>query len=150
MAEVVLKSALESVNLDDVVAVESAAIGEWHVGEKADVRARTALHNSGFVTEPSRASQFDVDDFARYDVVVGLDGGHCQVLRTLATSEADKAKVHLFTDFDPKLRGQDRGIVDPYYGEQHDFETVLREICSVTDHLVEYLKTAVDLTERPD
>ena len=47
MAEVIVRSKLEDAGLGDAVRVSSSGIGDWHVGHKADERARRELANHG-------------------------------------------------------------------------------------------------------
>ena len=72
MAEVVLRSLAERAGLDERLAIESAATGDWHVGEQADQRTIDALARAGYDGSRHRARQFDPEDFPRIDLVVAF------------------------------------------------------------------------------
>ena len=52
--------------------MESAATGDWHVGEAADPRTIAALAARGYDATHHRARQFDPEWFADLDLVVGI------------------------------------------------------------------------------
>ena len=72
MAEVIVRSKLEDAGLGDAVRVSSSGIGDWHVGHKADERARRELANHGYDGEAHRAQQFGYEQ-EQADLIVALD-----------------------------------------------------------------------------
>jgi protein-tyrosine phosphatase len=102
--------------------VESAGLGNWHVGEAPDGRAQRVARAHG-VSLDSRAQQFQARDFARFDLILALDDDIFADLRALAPSEAERAKVRYLRDFDAAA-GPDREVPDPYYGDQRLFQHV--------------------------
>lgn len=127
MAEVVMRSLIVRSGYERVLDVESAATGDWHVGERADSRTLTALVARGYDGSAHRARQFDPSWFARLDLVVVFDRGQERVLREWAATETDRSKVHLLMSFDP-LRGSDLDVPDPYYSDATVFDGVLTRI----------------------
>ena len=67
MAEAVLRSLAERAGLTDRLVIESAATGDWHVGEQADRRTLAALERAGYDASKHRARQFDPGDFPNLD-----------------------------------------------------------------------------------
>ena len=88
MAEVVLRSLAERAGLGDRIAIESAATGDWHVGEQADQRTIDALERRGYDGTHHRARQFDAADFPALDLVVAFDRGQARILRNQARGHA--------------------------------------------------------------
>ena len=80
MAEWVLRARIAEAGLSDVVEVDSAGTGDWHVGDDADPRTVRVLARHGY---PSRhvARQFQPADLLRRDLVIALDHGHLRTLR---------------------------------------------------------------------
>lgn len=146
MAEVVFRRFAESVGLGDRVQSRSAGTGDWHVGERADPRTVAALERRGYDGSLHRARQFDPADFAVNDLIVALDSTHARVLRQLAPTEADAAKVHLLTAFDPEATGPD--VSDPYYAGPEMFDDVLGMIERACRSLFRQLEPALRTTTR--
>jgi protein-tyrosine phosphatase len=110
--------------LADRVQLDSAGLGDWHVGDDADRRAVAALRRRGYEIRPHRARQFQPADFAARDLVIALDAGHERDLRRMAPSPRDAAKVRLLRSYDPDADG-DLDVPDPYYGRTDGFDHVL-------------------------
>ena len=126
-AEAVLRRQVAEAALDAQVVVDSAGLGDWHVGSDTDHRAAAALRRRGYPAWEHRARQFRPSDFTERDLVVALDSGHERSLRALAPTAADRAKVRLLRSYDPAAatgRGE-LDVPDPYYGGPAGFEHVL-------------------------
>ncbi len=124
-AEAVLRRQLAEAGLDGQVAVDSAGLGDWHVGEGADRRSAAALRQRGYPAWEHRARQFTAADFAERDLVVALDAGHERDLLALAPTAADRDKVRLLRSYDSAAGTGELDVPDPYYGGPAGFEHVL-------------------------
>src|SRR5690349_4364867 len=91
-AEGVFRKLVAEAGLAHAIDVESAGIGNWHVGERPDPRTVRAAETRGYRLE-SRAQQWKVRDFDRFDYVVAMDRTHVHSLVRLATTETMKAKI---------------------------------------------------------
>ena len=148
MAEVVLRAMLLRAGLGDDVDVDSAGTGDWHVGERADLRALQALAASGYDGEPHRARQFDREWFAARDLLVALDGGHASLLTGMAPDAEAAAKVRLLRSFDPAAAGApDLDVADPYYAGDQAFTDVLGQVEAACAGLVDHIRA--ELGRRP-
>ena len=127
MAEAIFRRLITDGGYAGRVAVESAATGDWHVGEAADPRTIAALAAHGYDGGKHRARQFDPDWFADLDLVVAFDRGQERTLREWATSEPDRAKVQLLMTFEPDGSGT-MDVPDPYYSDAALFASVLATI----------------------
>lgn len=142
MAEVVLRSLAERAGLGGRLAIESAATGDWHVGERADQRTLDALERAGYDGSQHRARQFDAEDFAALDLIVVFDRGQLRVLRNWAPTPDDQEKLRLLLEFHPELAGL-QDVPDPYYSDAATFDRVLGMIERATQALFRQLAPAL-------
>lgn len=125
-AEGVMRHLVSSMGLDARILVDSAGTAAYHVGERADGRARQFARARGIALE-SRARQFLDEDFARFDLVLAMDAENLADLRALPGAAAFEGELRLARDFDPAAqRGAE--VPDPYYGGDRGFEHVL-DLC---------------------
>jgi len=142
MAAVVLRSLAEREGLDGALAIESAATGDWHVGERADHRTLDALERAGYDGSAHRARQFDPSRFPMLDLVVAFDRGQARILRNWARSMLDQQKVRLLLEFDADLAPL-QDVPDPYYSDAETFDRVLGMIERSTQSLFRQLAPAL-------
>ena len=122
MAEALFNDYLEHQG-ETRVRVTSCGIGDWHVGQHADMRALVELKKAGIDGSYLRAEQVGEEHLAA-DLIVALAANH---VRGLAALGADPAKIRLLRSFDPKApRGA--SIDDPYYGGTSGFTTTRTQI----------------------
>jgi protein-tyrosine phosphatase len=133
MAELVFREHLRKAGLQDVVEVNSAGTGPWHVGEPADDRARRTLARHGYPTDHV-ATQVDNRHLGA-DLLVALDSGHARTLRRIAD---DPDRVRLLRSFDPES-GDDVDVPDPYYGGPEGFDEVLAMIEAASPGLLAWV-----------
>jgi len=98
------------------VHVESAGIGDWHIGQAPDQRAQHHAKTRGYDLSAQRARQVRKRDFEEFDLIVAMDRGHLEVLREHCPSK-HHAKLRML------VNGHD--VPDPYYGGPEGFEQVL-------------------------
>lgn len=101
---------LGKLKLDNVV-VDSAAIGSWHVGNRADPRALSTLQKHG-LKSTHIVRQITKQDFNDFDYIFGMDEDNMSELRRLAPKNS-KAELLMLGDFG--LSKENRIIEDPYY-----------------------------------
>ncbi len=123
-AEAVFIRMVREAGLADRVTIDSAGTGDWHVGQLADPRTRSAASKRGLdLTHLAR--QFTRADFDRFDLVVVMDADNLRNVRRLAA--ATTAEVVMLRRFDPEAP-VDAPIPDPYSGGPEGFEEVL-DLC---------------------
>jgi protein-tyrosine phosphatase len=159
MAEAVMADLVDAAGLADVVLVDSAGTGDWHIGERADRRAVAALAARGHDAATHRAKQFDPHWFRERELVIGLDRGHQRTLRSWAAHAQERDRVHLLRSFDPAVgpdAGHELDVPDPYYDGPAAFDTVLDQIEAACAGLLDHVRAALrartaglDLTDRP-
>jgi len=102
--------------------VDSAGIGNWHLGEPPDARMRRVAARRGLIYN-GRARQFQASDFSRFDLIVAMDFENKKDLLGLARKPEDRAKIHTLREFD-QYGGPKAAVPDPYYGGIDGFEEV--------------------------
>jgi len=110
--------------------VESAGIGDWHIGQPPDERTQHHAKSRGYDLSEQRARQVRAEDFERFDMILAMDRGHLRALQKLAPAH-HHAKIRLFVD------GSD--VPDPYYGGPDGFEKVLDLVEARCKRLLEEL-----------
>ena len=125
-AEGVMRRLVADAGLADVIAIDSAGTAAYHVGERADPRARQHAAGRGLSLD-SRARQFTSRDFAVMDYVLAMDASNLQDLRALDGADAYEGRLALLRSFDP-IAPEGAEVPDPYYGGERGFEEVL-DLC---------------------
>ncbi len=141
MAATILRDRAREEGLGDDVRVDSSGTGDWHVGDAMDARAAATLTAHGYDPTGHRARTFDASWFARYDVVLVMDGRNCDDVLALAASDDARDRVQMFRTFDPEVTDHTDvpDVPDPWYGGSDGFENVLVIIERTVDRLVEEL-----------
>lgn len=134
MAEKLLRAALADAGLAGRVAVSSAGVGSWHVGEPMDSRAAATLARHGLDTDHT-ARQID-SGTADADLVLAATTDH---LRDLRRAGVPPERTRLLRSFDPDSPDQAE-IPDPYYGGPDGFEDVLAMIEAATPGIVSWAR----------
>lgn len=138
LAENLFRHLAEQAGVDHKYVVDSAGTGAWHIGEAPDSRmrrvaARYGLHYDG------RARQVSHQDLERFDLVIALDNENRRSLEDLASSAAQRAKIHTLREFDPQ-GGPRTAVPDPYYGGIDGFEEVYRIVERACQGLLQALE----------
>jgi protein-tyrosine phosphatase len=102
--------------------VDSAGIGNWHVGQLPDSRMRTHGSKRGYNIN-HHARQFNVDDFSKFNYIVVMDEDNYHMITDMAQSKSDIKKVIRMADY--FSRHTNKSVPDPYYGGDSDFELAL-------------------------
>jgi len=120
-AEGVMRSLIREEGREDVE-IESAGIGDWHLGHPPDARATEAALRRGIALE-GKARQVRPSDFEDFDLLIAMDRMNQRDLLALAPDAEAAAKVHLLREWEPGATDLD--VPDPYYGDGQGFEDVL-------------------------
>ena len=121
-AEAVMNAFVKRQGLEDEIKVDSAGILAWHSGEPADRRMQTHATERGYeLTGVSR--QITIDDFEKFDVIIGMDHENMRDLRALDTENKYIDKLYMMTGFCRSIPAD--SVPDPYYGGATGFENVL-------------------------
>ena len=122
-AEAILQAMAEQRGVGHRLRIDSAGIGNWHVGDLPDSRMRRHGARHGY-NMTSRARQFTAADFGRFDLIIGMDHENVAALRRKARSDSDLQKIRCMADY-LTLHPHQSTVPDPYYGGDADFELVI-------------------------
>lgn len=103
--------------------IDSAGTAGYHVGEQPDRRMRVHARQRGIALDHS-CRRVDVEDFDRFDLIIGMDSSNLHNLRALAPSVEAARKIRAMADFFPAGCAYDH-VPDPYYEGAEGFELVL-------------------------
>ena len=118
-----MKSKVHAAGLDGEFFIDSAGIGDWHVGQLPDSRMRERGVCRGYRFD-SHARQIRQSDFGDFDLLLVMDRSNYHAVTSQAPSAEARAKVRMLTDYLVEHAGTDV-IPDPYYGGLSDFDYAL-------------------------
>jgi len=138
-AEAILRHKASESGVGDRLTIDSAGLGEWHLGDSPDPRAAEAVEARGYPMGAQTARLVTARDFERFDYVIALDEGHHAQLAKLCPP-GRRDRLRLFLEFAPHA-GR-KSVPDPYYGDTRGFDAMVELIEAGTDGLL------ADLAER--
>ncbi len=118
----VFEQMLVDEKISQLVSVDSAGTGAWHVGKPPDGRAQQAAKSRGFDLSHIRARQVNDSDFEMFDYILAMDKSNLEDLKSQCPSAYQK-KITLFLSFGHGQKGME--VPDPYYGGSKGFDKVL-------------------------
>ncbi|MCP4315817.1 MAG: low molecular weight phosphotyrosine protein phosphatase [Hyphomicrobiales bacterium] len=124
LAEGIVRNLAEERGLADMLTIDSAGTGSWHVGEPPDSRAIAKAAQYVIDISEQRGRQVAQEDFDRFDLMLAMDGSNLQTLHARSPNSC-RAGLNLFMDY---TVGRNEDVPDPYYGGPDGFETVFRMI----------------------
>jgi protein-tyrosine phosphatase len=122
MAEGVFRRVAEEEGVLHLFEIDSAGLGDWHVGQAPDTRAQEAALNRGMDISGQSARQVARADYDRFDLLLAMDGSNYEELSQLAPKSA-RHKIRRFLDFAPHVGTKD--VPDPFYGGKEGFDHAL-------------------------
>jgi protein-tyrosine phosphatase len=123
--------------------LDSAATGAWNLGEAPDPRSIAIAARHGIDISGQRARKVRPEDFARFDLILGMDRQNVRDLKALAPAGAH-GRIHLLAEF---AQGTTRDVPDPYYDGPEAFASVYRMIREASEALA---KLVEDRASAPD
>jgi len=136
LAEAALRA--QSVAAGVAMTIDSAGTGDWHVGHPPDPRAQETALRHGLDIASYRARQVTTEDFHRFGHIFALDQQNLKDLRRIEPSR-HIAEVGLLMDLVPGRKGT--AVIDPYYGDEEDFEQAWADVSAAAERLVKrYLR----------
>jgi protein-tyrosine phosphatase len=122
MAEGVFRRIAEEEGVLDRFEIDSAGMGDWHIGQAPDTRAQAAARKRGMDIAGQRARQVTPADYGRFDLILAMDDSNFDELIGLAP-KSELHKVRLFLDYAPEAGA--RNVPDPFYGGSEGFDHAL-------------------------
>ncbi|HVQ11209.1 MAG TPA: low molecular weight protein-tyrosine-phosphatase [Methyloceanibacter sp.] len=122
MAEGVFRRVAQEQGALHLFDIDSAGLGDWHAGQAPDSRAQAAAQNRGIDISGQSARQIVPADFARFDLLLAMDGSNYDELIQSAPRGA-RHKIRRFLDFAPRAETND--VPDPFFGGSEGFDHAL-------------------------
>jgi len=113
MAEAVFRSLVEKENLLNQFDIESAGIGNWHVGDRPHHGTIKVLLDHQIEIGGKRAQQLNRSDFDAFDYIVAMDEENVSEIQALFSRRVQK-----LLEFAPSAKTLD--VPDPYYSGKFD------------------------------
>jgi protein-tyrosine phosphatase len=136
----VFASMVEQAGLSDVIHVDSAGTGGWHIGSAPDARACKAAAARGYDLSAQRARQLEAADFERFDLILVMDRQNLISLERFSHNHCGRsAPPQLFLEqFGRQF--PDHEVPDPYYGDADGFDHVLDLVEDASRNLLSFLQ----------
>jgi L-ascorbate metabolism protein UlaG (beta-lactamase superfamily)/protein-tyrosine-phosphatase len=121
------------------VTVDSAAIMDWNVGRPPHEESQAVALARGIRLEAQRARQIKIEDYHRFDLILGMDEENMAALGALRPADARAFVGRLGAYLEP---GGVAEIADPWGQERAMFEAVFDQIQTATEGLARLIAGA--------
>ena len=121
MAEFVMKDLVAKAGVADRFHIESAATSTEEIGNPVYPPARRKLAEHGIGCDGKRARQLRSDDYARFDMLVGMDEWNIRNMLRICGGDPD-GKICRLLD----LTARPGDVADPWYTD--DFDATWRDV----------------------
>ena len=135
IAQRVFENVARREGLEELIFVDSAGTGAWHVGSPPDERAQSSAGLRGLDLSSQRARRITPEDCEDFDYVLTMDEDNYHAVSSLCRGSA---VVRPFLDFAPD--SPEREVPDPYYGGPDGFERVLDLVEEASEGLLEDIR----------
>lgn len=133
----VFQKMVDEAGLSDLIYVDSAGTGDWHIGRSPDDRTQKHALARGYDLSGLRARQVGKVDFEQFDYILPMDKQNMLDMRPYYDASS-KAQLSLFLDFLDEGLGME--VPDPYYEGEEGFEIVLDMVEKTSKNLLIYLQ----------
>ncbi|GMA62461.1 low molecular weight phosphotyrosine protein phosphatase [Alicyclobacillus fastidiosus] len=116
MAHAVFRDMVEKRGLTDQILVESAGIGNWHVGEPPHRGTRSILDENGISYAGIHSRQVTRDELPNFDYVVAMDSENMKAIKRLGLAPSNR----VFRLLDIVPQSVEKDVPDPYYDGRFD------------------------------
>lgn len=125
MAEAIFRKQVQDAGLADVIEIDSAGTGDWHVGSPPHHGTQAILRKHGISFDGQRARQISPADLSRYDYLIVMDSSNLDDVQALvrrhSTGDHSPIIARLLDYADPTIAGRERNVPDPYYTGNFDY-----------------------------
>ncbi|CQR47280.1 Low molecular weight protein-tyrosine-phosphatase YfkJ [Paraliobacillus sp. PM-2] len=118
MAEAMFRRLLEEEGIQEQFNVDSAGIGNWHVGLPPHEGTRKILDQKNIAYEGMKARQVDKKDWDEFDYIIAMDEQNMHDLEVIR-KEVDGVKVAKLMDYVEKAN--EENVPDPYFTKNFDY-----------------------------
>ncbi len=101
-------------NRADIGKIDSAGLGDWHIGQPPHPTMRRVASERGFPIDDLRARLVTLDDFETFDFIIAMDQNNLRSLLEMKDRVGGKAQVRMLLE-------DKSSVPDPYYGTEKAF-----------------------------
>lgn len=142
-AEEIFRQMTINKKIDLYFKIDSAGMGNWHVGQLPDNRMRAHCAKRGY-NIVHRARVIELNDLNYFDYIIAMDNSNYHDIIRMCTTEEQKKKVHLMSSYFRKFNHYSE-VPDPYYHGAEGFELVLDLLEDGCDGFIDELKSQFNL-----
>ncbi len=121
MAEALMRHKVAQAGLDDVISVDSAGLGAWHVGEPPHRGTRQILDVNGINYTGQRARQLETADFRAFDYIITMEHANFERVEALLIEENDTEWPVLRPMMSFVADPVEDIVPDPYYDGRYSY-----------------------------
>ena len=132
----VFQNRIENAGLGDKIHVDCSGTGNYHIGEKPDLRSIETAARRGYDLDSFRARQVQASDFERFDYILAMDATNLRDLRARCP-QVYLPKLQLFLDY---AAADCEAVPDPYFSGPEGFDVVLDLIEDASDGLLAHIR----------
>ena len=133
MAEFILRDMVRTRNLAAEFHIESAATSTEEIGNPVYPPARRMLAAHGISCAGKTARQMTKQDYAYYDLLIGMDHANLRNMRRICGGDPD-GKLHLLLDY----TNRPGEVADPWYTD--DFQSTWEDVTEGCQGLLKALE----------
>ncbi|WP_077624324.1 low molecular weight protein-tyrosine-phosphatase [Sediminibacillus massiliensis] len=140
MAEAIFRDMVKKQGLENKIAIDSAGIGHWHIGELPHEGTRKQLDQVSISYEGITARKIVEEDWDNFNYIIAMDENNMEDLRIIREAD-DKMVVAKMMDF--VKDAEETNIPDPYFS--NNFNHVFQLIEQGCKGLLERIKLSHQL-----
>ncbi|TGX81601.1 low molecular weight phosphotyrosine protein phosphatase [Palleniella muris] len=115
MAEFIMKRLVSEAGRSDEFEIASAATSTEEIGNSVYPPARRKLAEHGINCEGKTARQLRRDDYAHYDLLIGMDSYNIRNMQRMCGGDSE-GKIHMLLDY----TNRPGDVADPWYTGNFD------------------------------
>ncbi|MDG0970030.1 MAG: low molecular weight phosphotyrosine protein phosphatase [Porticoccaceae bacterium] len=143
-AHAVFQSLVDQRGLTNIIDVDSAGTGDWHLGHAPDRRSTEVAAMAGYDMSALRSRLVNSDDFYRFNYVVAMDAKNLSDLKKMAPTDFT-GNLSLLLAFSTQSKFSSiHEVPDPYYGGGDGFPLVLDMVVDSCTGLLDYIVTQIN------
>lgn len=132
LAESVFTHKVNDLGLADQFTIDSFATSREEIGNSPHWGTVNKLREVGIPLVPHRAKQISLEDYDKFDYIIGMDEVNIKYLNRMLKNDPD-GKIYKFLSFS----GSGRDIADPWY--TGDFDETYKDVIEGCEGFLKYL-----------
>ena len=132
LSESVFTYKVKELGLEELFTIDSFATSREEIGNPPHRGTVNKLREVGIPLVPRRAKQINLEDYDKFDYIIGMDEVNIKYLNRMLKNDPD-GKIYKFLSFS----GSGRDIADPWY--TGDFDETYKDVIEGCEGFLKYL-----------